>query len=205
MLRLKKSGRYSLFGLVLLALAGGLIILLTPGKYVLYTDDEVRFLQHMCVHHQQAVDMALLVPARTMRREFLRYASYVRRAQAAEIALMQSLLEQAAGRGQDVPEHRLHGDPPMAGMLSSAQMRALEGAAGAEFERLWLEGMIYHHRGAIDMASIQQRLQLEHQRRPYGLEVLVEDILVEQRYEITKMERWLWEWGLVRHTGAGQP
>ena len=163
----------------------------------LFNDEDVFFLQHMSVHHEQAVVMSLLVPERTDRTEFIRFASYVKRAQAAEIALMQSLLDLAAERGLDVPDHGLHGDPPMAGMLSSAQMDALAAASGSEFERLWMEGMIYHHQGAIDMAHAQQRQQLEHGRRPYGVGVLVEDILVEQRGEITKMRAWLNEWGLA--------
>jgi uncharacterized protein (DUF305 family) len=95
-----------------------------------------------------------------------------------------------------VPMHRPHGDPPMAGMLSSAQMLALDAATGDEFERLWLEGMIFHHQGAIDMAQAQQRHQLETGRRPFALDVLVEDIVEEQRNEITKMRGWLEEWGL---------
>ena len=163
----------------------------------LFTAEDMKFLHHMSVHHQQAVVMSLLVPSRTGREEFIRFASYVKRAQAAEIDFMQSLLDLAAERGLDVPTHHLHGDPPMEGMLSSAQMKALKQTSGPEFERLWLQGMIYHHQGAIDMSYVQQQHQLESGRRPFGLHVLVEDIIVEQRYEITKMHRWLREWGLV--------
>lgn len=162
----------------------------------LFTAEDMKFLHHMSIHHQQAVVMSEMVPSRTGRDEFIRYASYVKRAQAAEIAFMQSLLDLAADRGLDVPTHPLHGDPPMDGMLSSAQMKALENSSGAEFEHLWLEGMIYHHQGAIDMSYVQQQHQLEYDRRPFGLHVLVEDIIVEQRYEITKMHRWLREWDL---------
>jgi uncharacterized protein (DUF305 family) len=165
----------------------------------LFNDADLLFLHHMIMHHEQAVVMSSLVPERSNRREFLRFTDYVKRAQAAEILLMQSLLDLAASRGLDVPEHPPHGDPPMASMLSSAQMQALAAATGAEFERLWLEGMIYHHQGALDMAHRQQRQQLATERRPYALGVLVEDILVEQRAEITKMQAWIGEWGL---TGA---
>jgi uncharacterized protein (DUF305 family) len=89
----------------------------------LYAEADLRFLQHMIVHHQQAIDMAALMRARTSRDALVRYASYVARTQEAEIATMQSLLELAAERGLDVPSHHaLHGDPPMRGMLSAAQM-----------------------------------------------------------------------------------
>ena len=184
--------------MIILALFVCLKCTAVSADELLFTPEDMKFLHHMSVHHQQAVDMSLLVPSRTQREEFIRYASYVRRAQAAEIAFMQSLLGLAAERGLDVPTHHLHGDPPMEGMLSSAQMKALEETSGAEFERLWLEGMIYHHQGAVDMSYEQQRHQLDTSRRPFGLHALVEDILVEQRYEITKMHRWLREWGLVK-------
>lgn len=163
----------------------------------LFNEQDLMFLHHMTVHHEQALVMSRMVPERTDRAEFTRFADYVLRAQAAEIAEMQSLMALAAARGLAMPSGALDGDPPMAGMLSSARMAALEAADGAEFERLWLEGMIDHHQGAIDMSQAQQRQQLANGRRPYGLAVLVEEILVEQRAEITRMREWLQEWGLA--------
>ncbi|HET8697049.1 MAG TPA: DUF305 domain-containing protein, partial [Gammaproteobacteria bacterium] len=108
----------------------------------LYNDADLMFLQHMIVHHEQAVAMCAWVPERAAHDELVHFARYVDRGQAAEIAQMQSLLDLAKERGIAIPEHHLHGDPPMAGMLSTAEMRAIEAAHGAEFERLWLEGMI---------------------------------------------------------------
>ena len=167
----------------------------------LLNEADLTFLKHMIVHHEQAVVMSVLVPSRTERDEFVRFASYVRRGQAAEIEAMRALLGLAADRGMVATGHELQGDPPMAGMLSSLQMRALESATGAEFERLWLEGMIYHHRGAIDMAHAQQQQQLDGGRQPYEVGVLVEEILLEQLAEITKMRAWLVEWGLTEPRG----
>ncbi|MDE0003862.1 MAG: DUF305 domain-containing protein [Rhodospirillaceae bacterium] len=163
----------------------------------LFNAADLTYMQHMIVHHEQAVVMSLLVPERSVRPEFHQFAGFVRRAQAAEIGMMRSLLDLAAERGLDLPEPHLHDDPPMAGMLTSAQMDALAAASGDEFERLWLEGMIHHHQGAIDMSHAQQRRQLANGRRPYGLGVLVEEIVVEQRAEITKMRDWLDAWGLA--------
>jgi uncharacterized protein (DUF305 family) len=164
----------------------------------LYTQDELLFLTHMIMHHQQALEMAALVPSRTHREEFIRFARYVDGAQRAEIDQMKALLRVAAERGIDVPHHEMLGDPPMAGMLSKAQMAALSAATGAEFERLWLEGMIYHHQGALDMAREQQQRQFATGRQPYGIDVMVDDILVTQRAQITKMRAWLQDWGLSR-------
>jgi uncharacterized protein (DUF305 family) len=163
----------------------------------LYTEDELLFLTHMVMHHEQALEMAALVPSRTHREEFIRFARYVDGAQRAEIDQMKALLRMAAERGIEIPRHEMLGDPPMAGMLSKAQMAALSAATGARFERLWLEGMIYHHQGALDMARAQQQRQFESGREPYGIDVMVDDILAVQRAEITKMRTWLKEWGLT--------
>jgi uncharacterized protein (DUF305 family) len=164
---------------------------------VLYTPDDLMFLTHMIVHHEQALELAALVPSRARHEEFIRFARYVDGAQRAEIDQMKGLLDLAAKRGLDIPHHEMLGDPPMAGMLSKAQMKAVTAATGAEFERLWLQGMIYHHQGALDMAQAQQRRQFESGRRPYGIDTLVDDIIEVQRGEITKMKMWLDDWHLV--------
>jgi uncharacterized protein (DUF305 family) len=160
----------------------------------LYTEGDLLFLTHMIVHHQQALDMAALVPSRTHREEFIRFARYIDGAQRAEIDQMRALLRMAAERGVVIPHHEMSGDPPMAGMLSKAQMAALSTASGAEFEHLWLEGMIYHHEGALGMAREQQKRQFESGRAPYGIDVMVDDMLVVQRAEITRMRGWLQNW-----------
>ena len=84
----------------------------------------------------------------------------------------------------------------MAGMLSKAQMAALAAASGSEFEKLWLQGMIYHHQGALDMAREMQERQFETGRQTFGIDVLVDDITEVQRAEINKMKNWLIQWGL---------
>jgi uncharacterized protein (DUF305 family) len=163
----------------------------------LYDAGDLAFLQHMIVHHEQALVLCDWVPERSDRHELVRFARYLDRAQAAEIEAMRGLLEIAAERGIAVPEYHPHGDPPMTGMLSTAELAAIGAARGAEFERLWLEGMITHHEGALAMARAQQQRQFERGVQPYEIASLVEDMLVEQRAEITRMRGWLGEWGLA--------
>jgi uncharacterized protein (DUF305 family) len=163
----------------------------------LYTAEDLMFLTHMIVHHQQALDMAALVPARTTREDFLKFARYMAGAQHAEIDQMTALLQAAADRGQPAPRHDMSGDPPMDGMLSNAQMAALASARGAEFERLWLQGMIRHHQGAVDMALAQQQHEFESRRQPYGLTAMTDDVLASQRGEIAIMKAWLTQWSLA--------
>lgn len=162
----------------------------------LFTQQDLMFLTHMIVHHEQALEMAAMVPSRTHREEFIRFARYVDGAQRAEIDQMKGLLRLAADRGLEIPRHEMTGDPPMAGMLSKAQMAALASASGAEFEKLWLQGMIYHHQGALDMAREMQERQFATGRQTFGIDVLVDDITEVQRAEINKMKTWLVQWGL---------
>ena len=163
----------------------------------LYTSEDLLFLTHMIVHHQQAIDMAALVPARSDREEFLKFARYIAGAQQSEIDEMKALLQAAADRGQPAPRHEMNGDPPMPGMLSKAQMAALAAAKGAEFAKLWLQGMIQHHQAALDMALAQQQRQFESQRQPFGITAMSDDILTSPRGEIGIMKTWLTRWGLA--------
>jgi len=162
----------------------------------LFTPQDLMFLTHMIVHHEQALEMTAMVPSRSQREEFIRFARYLDGGQRSEIDHMKGLLRVAAERGLDIPHHEMTGDPPMAGMLSKAQMAALAAASGAQFEKLWLQGMIYHHQGALDMAREMQERQFETGRQTFGIDVLVDDITEVQRAEINKMKNWLMQWGL---------
>jgi len=93
----------------------------------------------------------------------------------------------------------------MNGMLSKAQMKALEAASGAEFERLWLQGMIRHHQGALDMALGEQRREFESRRQPYGLAAMADNVLATQRGEIGMMKTWLKRWNLVGGVQEREP
>ena len=177
---------------ICLLFAGASVAAQTPGAE-LYTHEDLLFLSHMIVHHEQALELAALVPSRTGREELMRFARQIDGAQRAEIDQMKSLLAIAADRWMTVPQHDAHGDAPMPGLLPKARMDALAAATGAPFERMWLEGMIVHHEGALTMGREQQRRQFETGRHPYGIDVLVDEILVVQRAEITKMKAWLTE------------
>jgi uncharacterized protein (DUF305 family) len=165
-----------------------------PGSASPYTDADLTFLSHMIVHHEQALELCALVPARSNREEFQRFARYVNDSQQAELNQMQGLLRMAEERGAIIPAHHLHGDPPMAGMLSRAQMAAISDAKGQQFEQLWLKGMILHHQGAVAMALAQQEAQFRSGNQPWGVDVLVDDMLAVQRAEIEKMNTWLRQW-----------
>jgi uncharacterized protein (DUF305 family) len=113
-----------------------------------YSDDELMFASMMIPHHSQAVTMSELALVNSTNPEVLALATAIRDAQGPEITQMQSWLDQSNYSGT----HAGHMD--MGGMLSDEELAKLAIAKGAAFDRLFLEGMIAHHEGAIQMAEM---------------------------------------------------
>jgi uncharacterized protein (DUF305 family) len=118
-----------------------------------YTPADVRFMQGMIGHHAQAIEMTELLSTRSRRDDMRLLARRIGISQADEINLMRGWLQR---RGQQVPSEHAHHAPGatlMPGMLSPQEMDRLAAATGGEFDRLFLEGMIKHHDGALTMVS----------------------------------------------------
>lgn len=124
-----------------------------------FAHDDVAFMQMMIPHHAQALTMSKLAPARATSPEVKSLARRILASQRPEILTMAAWLQ---ARGVAVPsakdrpgdfDHGEHGHASMHGMLTAGQMRDLRAASGAEFDRLFLAGMIQHHQGAITMAD----------------------------------------------------
>jgi uncharacterized protein (DUF305 family) len=113
-----------------------------------FSGSDIMFAQMMIPHHQQAVDMGTLAETRASNPEVKALAAKIKGEQAPEITQMKGWLE-SAGASLDMGH-----DMGMGGMLTDADMTALKNAKGAEFDRLYLEGMIGHHKGAIHMAQM---------------------------------------------------
>lgn len=120
---------------------------------------DVSFMQGMIMHHSQAVEMTALIPSHTENKEVRALGAKISSSQADEIRMMERWL---AVRGQPtsmampgMPDMDMSGKPmaPMPGMLTPAQMDALRKARGAEFDYLFLTGMIQHHGGALVMVK----------------------------------------------------
>lgn len=122
---------------------------------------DVEFMSGMIPHHAQAVIMAGWAESHGARADVAILCGRIAVAQRDEIAAMQTWLRD---RGEPVPDAastRMHMsmggmemDMLMPGMLSDAEMATLDKARGAEFDRLFLIGMIKHHQGAIDMVEV---------------------------------------------------
>jgi uncharacterized protein (DUF305 family) len=113
-----------------------------------FSGSDIMFAQMMIPHHQQAVDMGTLAETRASSPEVKALAAQIKAEQAPEIEQMKGWLK-AANASLDMGH-----DMGMGGMLTESDMTALKNATGAAFDRLYLEGMIGHHKGAIHMAQM---------------------------------------------------
>jgi len=115
---------------------------------------DAQFMQDMIPHHHQAIEMAELVADRTNRPELIDVAGRINASQGDEIAFMQNWLRQ---RDEHVPDPTAHGamhtSHKMAGMATPEQMADLAGADGTDFDQLFLQLMVTHHKGAVAMVK----------------------------------------------------
>ena len=109
-----------------------------------YSSDDIAFAEQMIPHHEQAIEMAEIALINTTNPEVLQLAQEIKNAQSPEIELMKNWT------GVKASTHAGHA---MDGMLSESQLSELRQAKGKEFDLLFLQGMIKHHEGAIEMAQ----------------------------------------------------
>jgi uncharacterized protein (DUF305 family) len=120
---------------------------------------DVAFMQGMIMHHSQAVEMTALITSHTQNKAVRSLGAKISSSQSDEIRFMRRWL---VARGEPVsmampgmPDMDVSGRPlaPMPGMLTPAQMEALRNAKDADFDHLFLTGMIQHHQGALVMVK----------------------------------------------------
>src|SRR5579884_3320481 len=131
----------------------------TTAKLPPRSQAEVEFMQGMIMHHSQAVEMTALIASHTENKELRSLGARISSSQTDEIKFMKRWL---AARGESISmsmpgmqdmDMAHHSMPLMPGMLTPEQMDALRKAKGAEFDRLFLTGMIQHHKGALTMVK----------------------------------------------------
>ncbi len=129
-----------------------------------HNDADVEFASDMLQHHAQALSMVDLTEGRTLDPEVQALADDIRAAQAPEIDTFTSWLTDwneevpttTDDGGHDMGDMGDSMDSDMPGMMSDDDMGALENASDAEFQTMWLEMMVEHHEGAIEMAKTEQ-------------------------------------------------
>lgn len=156
-----------------------------------FNQTDVDFATDMIQHHAQALTMVDLTVGRDLSPELTKLAEQIQAAQGPEIETMVDMLNEF---DQPIPETmrdhaNAHGDgemdmdSDMPGMMSADDMAALEAAQGQEFETMWLEMMIEHHKGAIEMATTET----SEGEYPETVD-LAETIIEAQQAEIEEME-----------------
>ena len=161
-----------------------------------YTEKDVEFMQGMIHHHHQALLMVEMIPSRTKTPELIAMGTKIRLSQSGEIASMKEWL---TARKQSVPTINPDGSvkmemagmaghlmdmDTMPGMLTAAQMKALETSRGAKFDELFLTGMIQHHKGALTMVA---ELREAGGGKETNIGDFLNDVDNDQRMEIVRM------------------
>jgi uncharacterized protein (DUF305 family) len=155
------------------------------GQPAGYNADDVAFATNMIPHHQQAVDLSAMVPDRSTNAELISLAEQISGAQQPEINVMKVFLVQWNENPDANSGHEGHGST-MAGMVDAATMTKLESLNGAEFDKLWLESMISHHQGAIEMAKAEVA-----NGDNVDAKALAKNIVATQEAEIGQMKQML--------------
>jgi uncharacterized protein (DUF305 family) len=170
-----------------------------------FTPADVAFMQHMIVHHAQAVEMVGLLETRGDNPRVKLLGRRIALSQEAEMALMRGWLDER-GQSLDMPgmdhgghagmagmdhahmDHAASADdtPVMAGMLTPRQMRTLAAASGPEFDRLFLSGMIQHHQGALDMVATL--METSNAAQDTLMSEFTTSVIADQNAEILRMQ-----------------
>ena len=124
------------------------------GQPAGYNADDVAFATNMIPHHQQAVELSALVPERSTNADVIALAQKISAAQQPEIEVMKVFVVQWNQNPESGSGHGGHGNT-MQGMVDDATMTKLKSLNGAAFDKLWLDSMISHHQGAIEMAKAE--------------------------------------------------
>ncbi|MDO0930702.1 DUF305 domain-containing protein [Streptomyces sp. DG2A-72] len=160
-----------------------------PGAF---NDADVMFAQMMIPHHEQALEMSKLADGRASDAEIKTLAGDIEKAQDPEIQTMRSWLK-AWGKPESAEESMPgmdHGSggmdhgSGMSGMMSEEDMQKIEAAKGTEFDRMFAEMMIEHHKGAITMAEDEQK-----NGRNATAKKLAADVVKTQSAEVEKFEK----------------
>jgi uncharacterized protein (DUF305 family) len=171
-----------------------------------YTAADVGFMQGMIFHHAQAVVMSDWAPSHGASHTLLILAKRIGLSQRDEIRLMQGwlldrhlaapdplhMLSNRAGPVHDTSPLNMPGMDMgphpmiMSGMLTPEQMRQLDAAHGTEFDRLYLQGMIPHHEGALRMVA--QLYASPGGGQQSDISGFANDIDAGQRAEIARMQ-----------------
>jgi uncharacterized protein (DUF305 family) len=151
---------------------------------VQHTAADIKFMQGMIGHHAQAIEMTALIPSRTQRNDMKMLGLRISLSQEDEIKMMRHWLEV---RGAALPSEHAHHMPGgmMPGMLTPEEMTSLAAAKGPGFDKLFLEGMIKHHEGALTM--VKELFSTAGAGQESDIFAFATDVEADQQMEIDRM------------------
>ena len=154
-----------------------------------HNEQDAAFLEMMIPHHEQAIEMAAMVPSHTRNPQVRKLGAQIEAAQRPEISKMSAWL--AEWNEGVTPSGMGHGGhdgtgAPGAGMMTAQQVAALDKAQGAAFDKRWLQMMIAHHEGAVTMAK-QELASGENAQ----VKALAQSVIDGQTKEISQMKQML--------------
>ena len=155
---------------------------LPPAGDVGYNSLDVWFVQMMIPHHQQALELAALAPSRAVDPRIRAIAERITSAQGPEIAVLRSWLRQRGLTESGGDPSGDHHHAPASGMHPPEAIRALAATSGATFDRLFVDLMSAHHRGAIQMCT-----RVLTSGADDGIQRLATSIAADQQIEIGRM------------------
>jgi uncharacterized protein (DUF305 family) len=151
-----------------------------------FNDQDVMFAQMMIPHHEQAIEMSDVILAKDgVDPEVTDLANQIKDAQAPEIEQLTTWLEEWGSPMEESGgmDHEAMGHGSMDGMMSEEDMQALDAAQGAEAGQLFLEQMIVHHEGAVEMAQTEVA-----EGENEDAVAMAQEIVETQQAEISTME-----------------
>lgn len=152
----------------------------TPADAAEFNDADEMFAVMMIPHHEQAIEMSDIVLVKEdLDERVAQLAEEIKAAQGPEIEQLKDWLAEwgVDASGHDM-SHMGHGD----GMMTEDDLAMLEAAPGPEASRLFLEQMIVHHEGAVEMAQTQ----VDDGQNPEAV-TLAQEIIDAQTSEIQEM------------------
>lgn len=149
-----------------------------PLEQSTYNTVDTAFMQMMIAHHEQAIRMADLAPQRASNTQLRNLAERISVAQKVEIAVYKAWLTE-----RKLPENDpKHNHATMPGMHPETAVAALAGTKGADFDRRFVDMMIFHHEGARQMAADVLRGGSDQR-----INEIANELAVEQAAEIRRM------------------
>ena len=152
-----------------------------------YIKADVNFLQGMIIHHEQAIVMSNMAENRTNNKVILELAKRIEISQEDEINFMGSWLKERDEYETKINSHNHmdHMHIKMVGMASKIQLDKLEMSDSSDFDRLFLQLMIAHHDGALEM--VKELKKYPGSAYDPILNEFVSDLVNDQGIEIERM------------------